>query len=61
MFLSGALYHSLFKAYTFIWLTSEVSCISFGISYVKKEDGSHHWTGFRNVKPWEFETVTSGM
>ena len=60
IFLNAAMFFLLFKRYTFLWLLSEVSCVSFGISYVKNKDGSHHWRRFRNVKPWEWETMTSG-
>ena len=59
--LNVGLFYNIYKRYTFLWLLSEVSCISFGISYVKNKDGSHHWRGFRNVKPWEWETMTSGQ
>ena len=49
IFLNAAMFFLLFKRYTFLWLLSEVSCVSFGISYVKNKDGSHHWRGFCNV------------
>ena len=61
MILNVGMFILLFKRYMMLWLISEVSCISFGISYVKNKDGSHNWRGFRNVKPWEWETMTSGM
>ena len=59
--LNTAIFYNVFKSYTIVWLISDVSCVSFGISYVEDKDGSHHWRGFRNVKPWEWETMTSGQ